>query len=157
MANQTPRPPILGSFEQIGEQVKEEITKLPGDLLGQALESVGIHTGGKKQGQQSSNASQTQDPTSALHQIDNQKDEKIKREIARKALEELTASTRPKELSVWDKLQQEEEQKKQAAEERKKMSQSVALPSSGQRKVPGIKSAVKAKQSSEIGKNAKQD
>jgi hypothetical protein len=152
----TPRPPILGSFEDIGEQVKQEVTKLPGDILAQAMETVGMNVGGKQQKQhQQSNI--PQDPTSAWNQIDTQKDEQTKKEIARHALEELTRPSQTKEPSVWEKQQQEEEQKKLMEEERKKQSQSVALPSSGVRKVPGIKSAVKSKQSSEIGKNVKQD
>jgi hypothetical protein len=81
-----------------------------------------------------------------------------KRAIARKALEELLQTKGPKELSIWEKITQEEEQKKAMAVEQQKKSSPVALPSSGARKVPGIKSSVKAKQQgSEIGKNARQD
>lgn len=158
MANQTPRPPILGSFEDIGEQVKEEITKLPGDMVGQALESVGLNIGGKKQTPQNNTPAASQDPSSAWQQIDKQQDEQTKRTIARRALEELTQPTpKQKEPSIWEKIQQEEDQKNELEKQKQAAAKPVALPSSGARKVPGIKSAVKSKQSSEIGKNVKQD
>lgn len=151
------RPPILGSFEDIGEEIKQEVTKLPGDILGQALESVGLNMGGKKQGQKANTPSAVQDPNSAWQQIDQQKDEQTKKEIARAALAELTQPKhQAQEPSEYDKRIQEEEQKKQIEAEKKKQAQPVALPSSGQRKVPGIKSAVKAK-TTEIGKNTRQD
>jgi hypothetical protein len=158
MATTTPRPPILGSFEDIGEQVKTELTQLPGDILGQALETVGIHTGTKKQAVPNNNP-QAHDDASALAQIEKQQSSQAKQMIARAALEELTRPRQQaKEKSIWEQIQEEEEQKKQMEKERQQMAQPVQLPSSGQRKVPGIKSSVKAKQQgSEIGKNARQD
>ncbi len=160
MANKATRSPILGSFEDIGEQVKQEITQLPKDILGSALESVGLSTGGKSQQQQQHQQfEQPQDSSSPWHQIDQEKDNQTKKTIAREALRALVSSSEPKKQSVYDEKMQEEEQKKLMEKERQELEkrQHVALPSSGARKVPGIKSAIKSKQSNEIGKNVKQD
>lgn len=160
MASNTTRSPILGSFEDIGEHVKQEVTQLPKDILGSALESVGLNTGGKSQQQNPQlPLEQSQDPTSPWHQIDHEKDNQTKKSIAREALRALVTPSEPKKQSIYDEKMQEEEQKKLMEKEQKEQErrQQVALPSSGVRKVPGIKSAIKSKQSNEIGKNVKQD
>lgn len=92
--------------------------------------------------------------------MDRQQEEQTKREIARAALEELTKpSPTQKEPTVWERMQEEEARQKELKEEQKKaQGQQVALPSSGARKVPGLKSARKAKQQgSEQSKNIKSE
>jgi len=159
MANKTTRSPILGSFEDIGEQVKQEVTQLPKDILGSALESVGMKSGGTSKPHNPQQAEQQQDTSSPWNQIDQEHDSQIKKSIAREALQALVTPSKPKEQSVYDENMQELEQKKLMEEKQKEQArkQQVALPSSGARKVPGIKSAIKSKQSNEIGKNVKQD
>lgn len=161
MANPIPKP-IIGAFEDIGESVISQIKQIPKDVGQAALESVGMSTGGKKQGNNTSQGSSpgtTQTEGSHWQQIAETTDEQIKKTIARKALEELLQPTQQaKEPSIWEKIMQEEEQKKNQAAQQKQNSGSVALPSSGPRKVPGVKQSTKAKQlGSEIGKNARQD
>jgi FtsZ-interacting cell division protein ZipA len=160
MNAQRPPSPILGSFEDIAKDVRQEVTQLPKDIVGSALESVGMGIGGKQK-QQTPTPGTTQEPNSAWQQIDSQNEEKNKLIIARKALEELTQPTpKQKEPSEWDKQQEEEKQKTEMEEQRKeqeKANQIVMLPSSGTRKVPGLKSAITSKQSSELGKNTRSD
>lgn len=160
MNAQKPTAPILGSFEDIGNDIKNEMTQLPKDVVASSLESVGMGTGGKQK-QQTPTPGATQDPNSAWQQIDSQKDEQQNVLIARKALEELTQpSPKQKELSIWEKQQKEEQQKKEIEEmnkEKQEEEQTVMLPGSGVSKMPGLKSSIKSKQSSEIGKNTRTD
>jgi len=160
MANPIPKP-ILGSFEDIGESVISQLKQIPKDIGQAALESVGVPVGGGKKGNTSvvsPSPGTTQQEKSHWQQMDTITNDQEKRAIARKALEELLQTKGPKELSIWEKIMQEEEQKKAMAVEQQKKSSPVALPSSGARKVPGMKNSVKAKQQgSEIGKNARQD
>lgn len=153
--------PILGSFEDIGENVVSQLKQIPKDVGQAALESIGVNASGKKGNTSVTNPSPTvaQGEQSHWQQMDTIKNDQEKRVIARKALEELLQPVaKQKEPSIWEKIQQEEEQKKAMAVEQQKKSSPVQLPSSGARKVPGMKSAVKAKQQgSEIGKNARQD
>ncbi len=160
MANPIPKP-ILGSFEDIGESVVSQLKQIPKDVGQAALESVGLNTGGGKKGNTAAVhpvPGATSGEQSHWQQMDAMKSDGEKRAVARKALEELLKSSPPKEQSIWETLQQEEEQKKAMQEEQQKKSAPVQLPSSGARKVPGLKNSIKAKQQgSEIGKNARQD
>lgn len=160
MANPIPKP-IIGAFEDIGESIVSQVKSIPKDVGQTALESIGLSTGGKKQGQQAippPTPGVTQEAGSSWNQIDQTQDQKIKKDIARNALQELL---RPRqqanEPSIWERMNQEEEQKK-AQKAQQQPQGPIALPSSGARKVPGMKHANKAKQlGSEIGKNARQD
>lgn len=158
MNTQRPSLPILGSFEDIARDVKNEAVQAPKDMVGSALESVGLGTGGKQK-QQTPTPGATQDPSSAWQQIDSQNEEKNKLIIARKALEELTQPTpKQKEPTIWEQLQQEEKEKKEFEKKQQEQEeQIVVLPGSGTRKVPGLKSSIQSKQSSELGKNTRSD
>jgi hypothetical protein len=153
--------PILGSFEDIGENIVSQLKQIPKDVGQKALESVGLGSSGGKKGNTAAtnlNPQKTPGEQSHLDQLDTLKKDEEKRAIARKALEELLKPPQKKEPSIWEKIQMEEEQKKAQAAEQQKKSAPVQLPSSGARKMPGLKNMVKAKQQgSEIGKNARQD
>ena len=41
---------IIGSFEDIGEKVVSEVAKVPADIAGKALESLGASSGKKRKG-----------------------------------------------------------------------------------------------------------
>ncbi|MCX8009258.1 MAG: hypothetical protein N3A54_06210 [Patescibacteria group bacterium] len=155
------RNPIIGSFEDIGENIVSQLKQLPKDVGQAAMESIGLSTGSGNKG---NNPKQPppqpgQSEQSYLKQLEDQtKQQEEKKAIARKALQELL-KPREKEPSVWERLQQEEEQKKaMAVEQQKKAPQPIQLPSSGPRKLPGIKNPAKTKSfGSEIGKNVRQD
>ncbi len=153
------RNPIIGAFEDIGEQIVSQVKQLPKDIGQAAMESVGMKTGGSKQGNQSQTPQmQTgQNEQSYLHQLDDMRTQEEKKAIARKAIAELLRP-RKKEPSVWERMQMEEEEKKKQLAEQEKKAKPVHLPSSGVSKMPGLKSVRKAKQfGSELGKNIKSD
>src|SRR5690242_8577268 len=113
MANPIPKP-ILGSFEDIGESVVNQLKQIPKDVGQAAIETIGLSTGGKK-GNTAVNPppGATGEQGSHYQKIDMIEDANIKKIIARKALEEIIqAKPQTKEQSIWEKIQQEEEQKK---------------------------------------------
>lgn len=157
MANPIPKP-ILGAFEDIGENITSSLKQIPKDVGQAAMESIGLGNATK-----SSNTGQTKTAASLpaegskWQEIDNLKDTNLKKQIARAALAEIGGNNaRPKEQSIWEKIMKEEEQKKMAEQQKKPAS--VQLPSSGARKVPGMKSAAKNKSpQQESSKNTRQD
>src|SRR3989338_8772328 len=91
---------IISELGQIAKDVGRQTAKIPGDIAGKALESLGASS--KKSG------------ATAWDQIGVEKDQKVRRAIARKALEDLIggAAAKPREPSIWERLQMEQEQKK---------------------------------------------
>lgn len=151
---------IIGELGEIGKQIGTEVAKAPVDILGKTLESLGT-SGGKKQGQKTNQAQQGGEGAKQpgkWEQIDTEKDPKIKKAIARAALQELI---RPKsgqrEPTVWERIQQEEAQKKENKAQQVQASAS-ALPSGSAKRPRGDLYGIKAKRAgSEIGKNVKHD
>lgn len=152
----SPRP-IIGAFQDIGEQVVEQVKQIPKDVGQTALESVGLGSGGKKQGNKLTPGA-TQDPGSNWKKLDEEKNEKAKKEIARMALEELLKpSQTPKEPSIWEKIQKEEQEKKEATKQQQQAQANTLPMPQGKSKKAGMY-GIKAKQhGSEIGKNVKHD
>jgi hypothetical protein len=158
MANPIPKP-IIGAFEDIGEQIVHEVKKLPIDIAEQALESVGMNVGGKQGTTKAQNPKPgtTQTEGSAYQQMDQTTDQKIKREIARKALEELIQSApKPKEKSIWEKIQEEEAQKKEA-QKQQQTQQSSQLPMPTSKPKRGNLYGAKQKQTAVENKATKSD
>jgi hypothetical protein len=143
---------IIGEISEIGKQVGGEAVKVPKDIAGIALESLGA-TSGKKQGNQITK------PNTAWEQIDTEPDKKIKRQMARRALEELTkgALQRPKEPSIWERLQMEADQKKKEdiASQVVAAKQHLNVPTSKRPK--GDLYGTKAKQTATENRNVRQD
>ena len=158
MAN-TPRPHILGQFQDIGEQIVSEIKQIPKDVGQAALESVGVSTGGTKQAKTAPAPGAAKDAGSKWQEIDHVNEEKIKKQIARSALQELTSpSAAPKEKSIWEKLQDEDAQKEQSRNQQQQ-AQSNALPMpKGKTKQGAMGRVNKSKQQgNEMKVNMKQD
>lgn len=158
MANS--RPPVLGQFEDIGEQIGKNVAKLPTDVLGKALESVGINTGSgqQKQGTGSNLQQSLQQEGSSWQQMDTTKDTNIKKTIARNALEELIKKMPQEELSHYEKNKQEEEQKKKMKADQAKADQFNSLPQGKAKRARGDLYGMKAKKGgggNEINKNVK--
>lgn len=153
----SPRP-IIGAFQDIGEQVVEQVKQIPKDVGQTALESVGLGSGGKKQGNKLTPGA-TQDPGSNWKKLDEEKNEKAKKEIARMALEELLKpSQTPKEPSIWEKIQKEEQEKKEATKQQQQaQANSLPMPK-GKSKQGALGLVNKSKQQGHEGKiNMKQD
>ncbi len=152
---------ILGqigeSIEQIGKDVARETVQAPKDLVGTALESLGASSGKKKTSKQAKTAPpQTQGQTEpatpeAAHE------EEIKRAVARRALEELSGKAKPKEESVWEKIQKEEEQKKEQKKLQKEQAAKASLPQIASKRKRGDLYGVKAKKSQIENRNVRQD
>ena len=142
---------------EIGKQIISETVQAPKDIVGTALESVGVG-GGKKQKKQQT-ATNLPAGRQAQEAADNQaKSEEVKRAIARAALEELAGVKRQKEPTVWEKIQQEESQKKEQQKAQSAANAKASLPQVSSKRKRGDLFGLKAKKSStEIGKNTRQD
>lgn len=150
---------ILGqigeSFETIAKDVVEEVKQVPKDMVGTALESVGVSTGGKKKPKQV--ASNGQEPGVEGQPVQSGPSDEVKRAIARAALEELSGK-KPvqKEESVWDKLQKEEEQKKEQKKQ-KAQAAKAQLPQAASKRKRGDLYGMKAKKTAAENRNVRQD
>lgn len=152
---------IISEFGELGKKVGTETAKAPVDILGKTLESLGT-SGGKKQGTntfQTPQSGESAKQPGMWEKIDTEKDPQIKKAIARAALEELIRPRqRQKELSVWERIQQEEAQKKEAQAAQKAQAASSSLPAGTSKRPRGDLYGIKAKRAgSEIGKNVKHD
>ncbi|KKS81229.1 MAG: hypothetical protein UV58_C0025G0006 [Candidatus Wolfebacteria bacterium GW2011_GWC1_43_10] len=94
MKQAVPRPPIIGSFEDIGKDVAREVTKAPTDIGEKILESLTGSTGTSKQ----QNKPQQQD--GALGKMEETKDQQVKKSIARAALQQHGEKTKRKNSST---------------------------------------------------------
>jgi hypothetical protein len=144
------RPPILGSFEDIGKDVASEIAKVPTDIGGKILESLTGATGTKgQQGQQQKK------PDGALGKMEETKDTQVKKSIARAALQQL-ATPKQHESTPYEE-KQKEEQKKKEAEKQQKQQASQELPRMSSKKRRGDLYGIQGKASSEKSRNVRQD
>jgi hypothetical protein len=152
---------IIGELGELGKKIGGEVAKVPGDIIGQALESVGASTGGKKTQGQKTTATQSNDngaTKSAWDQIDAATDKKIKRQMARRALEDLLAGAgkKQKEPSIWERLQMEADQKKKEDKAQKAAaSQQLQTPTS--KRPRGDLYGAKAKSTATENRNVRQD
>lgn len=151
---------IIGSFEDIGKDVVKQTVQVPKDIVGKAIESIGT-SGSGKQGQ---SLGMTQDRQSsksqegALGQLDQAKDEKTKKTIARSALEQLAGKPKQKEPSVWEKIQMEVEQKKKQQQSQANQQSNQQLHKSSSKRSRGDLYGMKAKKASaEMSRNIRQD
>lgn len=154
---------ILGqigeSFETIAQDVAAEVKQAPKDMVGAALESVGLSTGGKKktaQQQQQGTGEPGTEPQSAPS--GGELSSEVKRAIARAALEELSGKKpHQKEQSVWEKLQQEENQKKEQKKLQKAQAAKASLPQVSSKRKRGDLYGMKAKKTAAENRNVRQD
>lgn len=157
---------IIGSFTdelgELGKQIVRETVKVPKDIAGKALESLGASSGKKTQ-QLPTNSGNPADSRNledtAVGKFDQTKDQNAKQAIAREALAQL-AGVKPKqkEPSVWEKIQAEAEQKKELSKHQQQQASAQALPAVKSKRPRGDLYGLKAKKaSSEVGKNVRQD
>jgi hypothetical protein len=151
---------IIGELGQIAKDVGKQTIQLPKDIAGKALESLGA-SGGKKQGagvQKPVPQAEGGKSRSAWEQMTTEPDQAIRRQIARKALEELAGGRikKEREPSIWERLQQEQEQKKQQLAQQKAQS-AQALPNTGSKRPAGDLYGAKAKKTATENRNVRQD
>ncbi len=149
---------IIGSFEDIGKDIAHEVAKVPTDIAGKALESLGTSSQKGQKGNQmtAAAADATKKSEGALGQLDQTKDQKAKQAIAREALSQLAGRPKQKELSVREKQEQEEAQKAEALKKQQAMQMGPAPMISSKPKRDNLY-GIKQKSSSEMSKNARQD
>ncbi len=146
------------SFETLTKDVARETVQAPKDIVGTALESLGASSG-KKPKQTGQSVPKQGDPagTSEAAAPSNGPSDEVKRAIARAALQELSGKSRPREMSVWEKLQKEEEQKKEMEKKQKEQAAKQSLPQPAAKRPRGDLYGKKAKQTNMENKAKRQD
>ena len=153
---------IISELGEIGKKVGGEVAQVPKDIAGKALESLGTSGGQKQQGQTiipptgESAKPKEKGPWETFDEIPNKE---MKKKMARNALQALLArlAQKPKEPSVWEKIQQEAEQKKQMTQQQQQAA-ATQLPQTSSKRPRGDLYGVKAKTfGSEAAKNVRQD
>lgn len=145
---------IIGELSEIGKQVGGEVAQVPKDIAGIALESLGAKSSGK-----TGNSTQQGKSNTAWEQIDVEPDKKVKRAMARRALEELTkgAARRPKEPSIWERLQMEADEKKKQEVQAQQTAAKQQLSTPTSKRPRGDLYGTKAKQTATENRNVRQD
>jgi hypothetical protein len=152
--------PILGSFETIAKDVASQIKQVPKDVAQKALESVGVATGGSSKQVTPSPKPDTMNQPETMtdwQKFSLAKDQKTKKEIARSALQALSASAnRGPQEDDYARRMREEDQKKQAEiQKRRQLANSLPMPK-GKPK-PGSMYGVKQKTTAIENKATKSD
>ena len=148
---------MMDSFEQIGQDVARETVQAPKDIVGKALESVGVSSGKKKPVQQTTRMGPDGNPITN-EQPNNEPSQEVKRAIARSALEEISGiHPKQKEESVWERMKKEEEQKKEMEKQRKEAEKKASLPQVSSKRKRGDLYGKKAKKTQMENKSLRQD
>ncbi|MBI5620240.1 hypothetical protein HY949_00500 [Candidatus Gottesmanbacteria bacterium] len=158
---------MIGAFTdelgELGKTIVREAVAVPKDVAGKAMESLGVSSG-KKQGQQQTQVQQGQNDQKSgekgpLDPLKAAKDLQAKQAVARAALAQLAGGTqRQKEPTVWEKQVQEAEQKKELAKQQQKQAASQQLtPVSSKRKRGDLYGMKAKKNTTEVGRNVRQD
>ena len=149
---------IIGSFEDIGEKVVSEVAKVPADIAGKALESLGASSGKKPQAKPTGDDVKKPE-RSPLDVLSQEKNTKIKEQIDRQALARLAGDTSvPREPSVRERLESEIDQKNKLAKEKAAKAAWAKLPYTGKkRKGPGLAGSAKQKSGAETSRNVRGD
>ena len=126
---------IIGSLGEIGSEIMKETARVPGDMVGSALEGLG-HPENKKTGEEDKANTVKNDNEQHLDIGTQSTNDAKKKHLARRALEEYVGYGRPKKTpSVWEQKEMEkEEEKKEIAELKKKKEREVLRPISTKRK-----------------------
>lgn len=153
------RPPIIGSFEDIGKDVVKQAVKTPVDIGQKVLESLtgGASTKGQKQPHPTGESTGASKPDGALGAMEETNDMKVKKAIARAALEQLAGKAQQASPSVWEEKQKETEEKKKAEQEQAKKAAFSEVPKMSTKKRRGDLYGIKGKSSTEMSKNVRQD
>ena len=156
---------MLGAFTDelgdLGKNIVREAVAVPKDIVGKAMESLGVSSG--KKPQQQTNSGNPKDSRNLdkgpVDQLNAAKDQQAKQAVARAALAQLAGGTqRQKEPTVWEKAQQEAEQKKELAKQQQKQATTKQLPVIQSKRKRGDLYGMKAKKNTtEVGRNVRQD
>lgn len=145
---------MIGAFTDelgdLGKQIVRETASVPKDISGKALESLGVSSGQKPKQQTAST------PDASKKELS---DQKVNASIARAALAEIAGVIpKKKEPSVWEKIQAEAEQKKELGKKQQQQAAAQQLaPVSSKRKRGDLYGMKAKKNTTEVGKNVRQD
>lgn len=134
---------IIGSFEDIGKDIVRETAKVPTEIAGKALESLGTKSNNPKQTQkQQNNFNEPSKPVPP-----------------REWLAELAGKNKKQpEFSVQERLEKEKQEQYEKEKKLAAVAQTMAPVSSGSSKpTRGNLYGIKQKSSSEMSKNVRQD
>ena len=152
---------IIGSFEDIGKDIAREAVKVPTDIVGKALESLGTSS---QKGQKGNSVGQSplggaKQPEGALGELAQAKDQKARQAIARETLAQLAGNQKKqKEPTIQERLEKEKQEKNEKETKQAAVAQKMAPVSTGSSKPKrGNLYGIKQKTSSEMSKNARQD
>jgi len=160
MAPPKVRPPMIGSFEDIGKDVVRQTVQAPVDIAGKVLESLtgGSSIKGQKQPHLATGGeSQSKKPDGALGAMENTKDVNVKKAIARAALEQLAGHPEQKQPSIFEEKQKEADEKRKAELLQEKKAAFEQMPKMSSKKRRGDLYGIKGKSSTEMSKNVRQD
>lgn len=156
---------IIGAFTDelgdLGKNIIREAVAVPKEVVGKAMESLGVSSG--KKPLQQTNSGNPKDSRNLdkgpVDQLNAAKDQQAKQAVARAALAQLAGGTqRQKEPTVWEKAQQEAEQKKEQARQQQKQATTQQLPAIQSKRNRGDLYGMKAKKNTtEVGRNVRQD
>jgi len=150
---------MLGSFEDIGKDVIKQTVQAPVDIAGKVLESLtgGSSVKGQKQVQSGAEDVGAKKSDGALGAMEQTDDMKVKKAIARAALEQLAGHSEQKPPSVFEEKKKEEQEKKQTEQEQAKKAALAEVPKMSSKKRRGDLYGIKGKSSTEMSKNVRQD
>lgn len=157
---------MLGAFTDelgdLGKNIIREAVAVPKDIAGKAMESLGVSSGQKPK--QSSSVGQGQQDQKngekgPLDQLKATQDQQAKQAIARAALAQLAGGgQKQKEPTVWERQVQEAEQKKEQARQQQKQASTQQLQAVSSKRKRGDLYGMKAKKNTtEVGRNVRQD
>ena len=156
---------IIGAFTdelgELGKNIIREAVAVPKDVVGKAMESLGVSSG--KKPQQQTNAGNTKDSRNVEQKpfdpIKAAKDQQAKQAVARAALAQLAGGgQKQKEPTVWERQVQEAEQKKELAKQQQKQATIQQLPAIQSKRKRGDLYGMNAKKNTtEVGRNVRQD
>ena len=148
---------IASELGQIAKDVGKQVVSVPKDVAGAAMESLGASSGKSTKGQTVVPAGTATEAT-AWEKMDVEPNARIRRSLARKALEELAGKKlQRKEPSIWEKLQQEQEQKKQAQQQQAAAAAAANVPMPAAKRPRGDLYGAKAKKTATENRNVRQD
>ncbi|OGG34677.1 hypothetical protein A2363_04035 [Candidatus Gottesmanbacteria bacterium RIFOXYB1_FULL_47_11] len=137
---------IIGSFEDIGKDIARETGKVPGEVIGKALESLGTSSQKSQQGNS---------VTSPNRETPKPPEKKLP---PREWLAELAGKNKQQEPTVQERLEREKQEKNEKEARQAAVAKRMAPIVTGSSKAKrGNLYGIKQKASSEMSKNVRQD
>ncbi len=150
---------ITEELGELGKKVVTETAKAPVDIAGQLFEKGSNPKATVQPGQESQKELAGEKEKTPLDELDQAKDEKVKREMARSALEWIMGKRKkPPKPSVYEEKQAEGEQKKEKTKQQSAVAAWQKLPDTGRAPKRGdFRNIAKKQAGTETSRNVRQD